>query len=85
MKGPWSCSACGKKFRGLSGFEAHRVGDYADIAPHYGRRCLEDAEFEVKGYHQQGELWSKAMTDKQQAALEKLKAANNGGSGTGEA
>ncbi|MBP8197046.1 MAG: hypothetical protein KAX64_00635 [Chromatiaceae bacterium] len=60
----------------MSGFDAHRVGDYADIAPHYGRRCLADAEFEANGFHLRphDDLWSKVMSEKSRARLAKLQA-----------
>lgn len=46
------CRSCGKDFRSLSGFDAHRVGKHEPLQ----RRCLTTEELEAKGYktNQQG-------------------------------
>ena len=38
------CSACGARFRRLSGFETHRDGKIPD------RRCLTSAQMEERGF-----------------------------------
>lgn len=43
------CRACNRTFGGLSGFDIHRVGQYTDTPPDYGRRCLTDEELAAKG------------------------------------
>jgi len=73
---PWTCSACQKTFTSLAGFDAHRVGEYVDTAPKYGRRCLDDAEFSAKGYHQNtgDPRWRENLSDDDRARLEKWRA-----------
>lgn len=49
------CSECGKLFKSLFGFDAHRVGKYS-IDPK-SRRCLSDKELEKKGFIKRDNLW----------------------------
>lgn len=66
------CSACGKSFGSLQGFDAHRAGKYTDEHPHYGRRCREASELESRGYRaSERGVWSKPMADE---ARERLRA-----------
>jgi hypothetical protein len=46
---PFTCSACGAQFAGLGYFEKHRIGDYANGHPHYGRRCRSPEEMRALG------------------------------------
>lgn len=48
------CRTCGETFGGLRGFERHRVGEFNNQPPHYGRRCLTAAELEAKGQTRNG-------------------------------
>jgi hypothetical protein len=74
MGTPWSCSACGKIFGGLTGFEAHRVGKYLDRHPDYGRRCLTPDEFRAKGYAQDVRgVWREPASDEDREVLAKLR------------
>lgn len=52
-----SCSACGKDFNSLGGFEQHRVGKYTNEHPHYGRRCLTTEELVEMGMVERGGTW----------------------------
>ena len=44
------CRTCGETFGGMEGFERHRIGEFNNQPPHYGRRCLSPAEMEAKGW-----------------------------------
>lgn len=44
------CSACGRRFSGVTGFDAHRAGRYAKPGRPHTRRCRSDAEMAAKGY-----------------------------------
>ena len=43
------CRTCGETFGGLLGFEKHRVGEFNNKPPNYGRRCLSPWEMAEKG------------------------------------
>lgn len=53
--GGWcECGECGRRFGGLTGFDAHR----ADITKNpYGWRCATDAELTAKGYSPDHRGW----------------------------
>lgn len=51
------CAACGKFFSGETAFDLHRVGKIVDVAPDYGRRCLDDGEMAERGMRFDGTLW----------------------------
>ena len=72
---PLMCSACQKTFTALAGFDAHRVGEYVDTAPKYGRRCLDAAEFAAKGYHQNpgDPRWRANLSEEDRERLAKLR------------
>lgn len=70
---PWTCSACYMQFRGLSGFDDHRVGKYCNTPPDYGRRCLSTSEMFAKGYQIDEKLrWYKPMTEEQAAKMREI-------------
>ena len=43
--GVCACTLCGRTFRSVSGFDAHRTGTYDPPA----RRCLTETEMDAKG------------------------------------
>jgi len=50
QRGTCACPACGKVFRGLGSFTAHRTGPYAPIGAPGTRRCLTALEMTEAGY-----------------------------------
>lgn len=52
------CGACGLVFAGVSVFDLHRTGEYDQVGPDYGRRCLTDAEMVSVGMKWNGVVWS---------------------------
>lgn len=51
------CAACGKFFSGGNAFDRHRVGKIVDVAPDYGRRCMDDGEMVAAGMKIVGDIW----------------------------
>lgn len=43
------CPTCGLLFTSTSAFDQHRRGSYDISAPHYGRKCLDEAALRAKG------------------------------------
>lgn len=39
MRDPFVCGGCGRRFRALEAFDAHRVGEFTNEGPSYGRWC----------------------------------------------
>ena len=74
MQTPWTCSACGATFGGLTGFDDHRTGQYLDRHPDYGRRCMSGTEMGAKGYRQDAAgLWRQPMDPETAAKLRAAK------------
>ena len=46
------CSACKQQFTTTSNFDFHRVGEFKDEHPDYGRRCLSPDEMYILGMKQ---------------------------------
>ena len=49
MSKPFICSACDQRFTSVVNFDRHRTGKFTNEHPHYGRRCLSEAEIEPLG------------------------------------
>jgi len=58
FKDPWGCGACKMKFATLALFDEHRVGEYTNVHPHYGRSCLTSQDMKDRGYSRYEGVWT---------------------------
>lgn len=58
------CRACGKRFGGTSGFDAHRAGKFTNEHPSYGRYCLDDDALLAKGLVLVDGVWRNKAPDR---------------------
>lgn len=75
VRNPWVCGACGKRFSGLGGFDAHRVGRHTSEHPHYGRRCLGMFELSARAWSRSdpGDIWRMPVSNSRRAQLAQLR------------
>lgn len=52
--GRWG--GCGKVFRNIGGFDAHRVGTFSPIST---RRCMTNEEMEAAGFAETNGFWGR--------------------------
>jgi hypothetical protein len=41
MRDPYTCGQCVRRFRSLEAFDSHRVGEFTQAGPSYGRSCTD--------------------------------------------
>lgn len=70
FKDPWGCGACKKKFATLALFDEHRVGEYTNVHPHYGRSCLTDQDMKDRGYSQYQGVWTTYSVEEAEKLVE---------------
>jgi hypothetical protein len=57
-----TCRGCGLKFSSVVVFDKHRVGDFTNEAPKYGRRCLTEPELRAVGMEPDGQGYWRTTT-----------------------